>query len=168
MAKLEDKIINDLTGGLVLDTSDSLMADNQLKDSLNLDFDEQGKLKRRRGIVQFGDTKSGIIDESIPFTRQTLGAAPTVHHLMISRAANGTLYRVFGNYTTAEITPVTTIIPIGNMYADFAGAGNLEINGDIIAYTGQAGATFTGCTGIRTTHPAFSEVHQILSLGEQE
>ena len=60
MPKLADKTILDLTGGLILNASDSLMADNQLKDSLNLEFDEQGKLKRRRGIQQFGDTISNI------------------------------------------------------------------------------------------------------------
>ena len=165
MAKLKDFIINDLTGGLVLNESDNVMADNQLKDSLNLEFDENGKLKRRRGIVQFGDTKSGIIDESVVFTRQTLGAAPGTQHLIITRAADGALYRVFGNYLSAAINTATVTVPIRNMYADFTGAGNLEINGDIVAYTAQAGATFTGATGIRATHPIYSEVHQILSLG---
>jgi len=161
--KLNDKIILDLTGGLVLNTSDLVMPDNQLKDSLNLDFDEAGKLKRRRGIFQFGDTKSGIIDESFAYTRRS-GSELYTKQVIIDRAANATLYEVVHTYTTAAITPVSTTINVG-VTTGFAGSGTIEINGDLIAYTGSGATSFTTASGIRVAHPAFSAVHQIISIG---
>jgi len=166
MAKLKDFPILDLTGGLTTDRADNLMENNQLKDSLNLDLDEAGRLKRRRGIQQYGDTASGIIDESFVFTFQTSGSHPLTWHLFVDRATNAKLYRLYGNYTTLDLTTASTVVTIGNMYIDFANpSGTIEINGDLIPYTGVTGNTFTGCSAILKSHPAFSGVYQVVSKG---
>ena len=164
--KLNDKQILDFSGGLILDKSDLTMEDNQLKDSLNCDLDEEGRLKRRRGIQQYGDTGSGIFDNSFFFWRQTAGGTPTCFHLVATRAATSNIYRLQGVYNTAAVAVGDAIITVTGV-GSFAGAGNININGDIIAYTGTAGVTFTGCTGILRAHPAYSFVTQFTDDGAQ-
>jgi len=160
MAKLQDKQILDLAGGLTLDKSDIQLEDNQLKDSLNCDLDETGKLKRRKGIQQYGDTGSGVFDNSFLFWHQTLGAAPTAYHLIATNDTSSNIYKLIGTYTEAAITTATVTITVDTTGL-FAAAGNININGDIIAYTGKTGTTFTGCTGIARAHPAYSFVTQL-------
>lgn len=162
--KLQDFIISNFNGGLVKNKSDLEMARNEFKNTLNLDLDEVGKIKRRKGICQCGDTKSGIFDESFVFLRHTDGQAPMAYHLVIDRASDGTLYRVIENYTTLALTTASTVITMGNI-GGFAASGTVEINGDLIAYTGTSGATLTGVTGILKSHPAYSEVRQLSSIG---
>ena len=164
MAKLRDFVIADGSGGLVTNKSDYEMARNEFKKTLNLDFDERGKFKRRRGIQQWGDTKSGTIDESLFFSISTLGDAPTSYHVMLDRASNATLYRIVGDVVTAAIATSDTVITFRSV-AFFAASGTVEINGDLIAYTGKAGATLTGCTGILKAHAAGSIGNQIISVG---
>ena len=167
--KLKDKQILDLSGGLVLNKSDIQLEDNQLKDSLNCDLDETGKLKRRRGIQQYGDTQSGVFDNSFFFWYKGAAAAPTGYHI-IARPNAGAMttnfYRMVGTYTEAAITTATVTITVDTTGL-FAAAGNININGDIIAYTGKTGTTFTGCTGIARAHPAFSFVTQLRDEGAE-
>lgn len=166
MPKLPDFPITNFSGGLVKNKSDFELQINEFKNTLNLDLDEFGKAKRRRGIVQAGQTVSTPTwDESFVFTRAILGSASYQHHLVIDRASNGTLYRLVGTYNTSAIATADTTITIGSN-ADFSASGTLEINGDLIAYTAKSGTTsFTGVTGIRVAHAAFSHVRQLVSIG---
>src|SRR3990167_8065409 len=101
--KLNDFRVLNFNGGLVRNKSDYEMQRNEFKNTMNLDFDEQGKAKRRRGIQQWGDTKSGIIDASVVFTPTTLGNAEVVYHLVADRANNLTLYQVITSYLTSAL-----------------------------------------------------------------
>ena len=168
MAILADKQILDLTGGLTLDKSDIQLEDNQLKDSLNCDLDETGRLKRRRGIQQYGDDGSGVFDNSFVFWRQTLGAAPTAYHLIATNAATSNIYRLVGTYTEAAVAVGDATITVDTTGL-FAGApgGDININGDIIAYTATGATTFTTCTGIARAHPAYSFVTQLRDEGAE-
>ena len=167
MAKLKDLSIFDLTTGLITNKSDNLMADGELKNSLNYDLEEQGKLKRRRGMQQWGDTKSGIFDDSFLFTRQTAGSAPTTYHLIVDRdGVTSVLYKIISTYATSAIATAATTIVTKNVSSgagDFtSGASqNAEVNGDLFAYTGITSNTLTGVTGT-LAHPAKSLIHQIL------
>lgn len=164
MPKLKNFPILDLTEGLITNRSDNLLSNGELKDSLNYELDEQGRLKRRRGIQQYGDTASGIIDESFVFTFQTLGQSPVTYHLFVDRASDAKLYRLYGNYTTLALTTASTVVTLGNMFTDFS-TGIIEINGDLITAPTISSNTFTGCSGILKAHPAFSGVHQVVSKG---
>jgi len=168
MATLEDKQILDLTGGLTLDKSDIQLEDNQLKDSLNCDLDETGRLKRRRGIQQYGDTGSGVFDNSFLFWLQAAGAAPTAYHIIATNAATSNIYRMVGTYNEIAVAVGDVVITVDTTGL-FAGApgGTININGDLITYTATTGTTFTGCLGITRAHPAYSFVTQLRDEGAE-
>lgn len=166
--KLKDLPIFDLTAGLTANKADVQMENNELKNSLNYDLDELGRIKRRKGIQQWGDTKSGIIDDSILFTLQTAGSAPYTYHLMIDRATNAVLYKIISTYTASTIATGATSIATKNVSSatgDFTSGAtqNAEVNGDLFAYTGITTNTLTGVTGT-LAHPAYSLIHQILTV----
>jgi len=136
--KLRDFPILDLTKGLVTNKADNLLNSGELKNSLNYELDEQGRLKRRRGIQQWGTTQTGIIDDSVAVQINTAGSTPTIHHLMVDRASTSKVYRIDGSYTTAALTTTSTTIAVVSI-GIFAATGTGEINGDIIAYGGKDG-----------------------------
>src|SRR3990167_831634 len=157
--KLNDFIISNFNGGLVTHKSDLEMNKNEFKDTRNLDFDETGKAKRRRGIRLFGavdssTTSSGIVDESMAFSFLSSNTA-FFYHVFADRATNATLYRLVGTYNTSAVATTDTTITVGSTGEFDSASGNIEINGDIIAYTGTTATTFTGCSGILKAHPAY-------------
>ena len=150
--------------GLVRDKSDFEMERNEFKNTLNFDLDEKGRLKRRRGSYQYGDTKAGkIFDDSYVYFDRDSGNQ-IVNHLVVSRESNGVLYRIEHTYLSNAITTATTTIDVPGNGA-FAVSGTIEIEGDLIAYTGNNGTQFTGVTGIRVSHPANAPVSQWVSIG---
>lgn len=166
--KLKDLPIFDLTAGLTTNKADIQMENNELKNSLNYDLDELGRLSRRRGSQQWGDTKSGIFDDSCVFTLQTAGSAPYTYHLLVDRATNAAIYKIISTYTTSTIAAGATTIATKNVSSatgDFTSGAtqNAEVNGDLFAYTGITTNTLTGVTGT-LDHPAYSLIHQILTV----
>jgi len=124
-------------------------------------------LKISRGIQQYGDTGSGVFDNSFLFWRDPrTGAAPTAYHLIVTNAATANMYRLVGTHTLVDITTTDVTITVPSS-VPFDAAGNININGDIIAYTGEGGASFTGCTGITRTHPAYSFITQLVDEGAE-
>lgn len=166
MAKLADFIIQDFTGGLVTDKSDLLMADNELKDALNLEVDEPGRLKRRRGIQRFSDLDPNqILGESFTGTITTLGSSPTLYHLALPSSSNAALFRIYGNFLNGAITTSTTTIALDDGTL-FSNSGAIEIDGDIIDYTGKSTDDLTTVTNIRVAHADRSPVYQAVSAGD--
>lgn len=162
--KLRDYVIENFDGGLVQDKSDFTMDRNEFKNTLNLDLEERGKLKRRRGSYQYGQTVSGkTFDDSYVYITGEL-SAPILHHLVVSRETNGVLYRLEHVYLTAAITTATTTVPVVGT-GTLTATGTVEIEGDLVAYTGVSGTTLTGCTGIRKSHPINAPVTQLASVG---
>ena len=158
--KLKDKIIQDFTGGLVTNKSDQLLQDNELKNSMNLDLDEKGRLKRRRGTQQWGNTAAGILDDSVSVQINTAGSTPIVYHLLVQRASTPKIYYLRGCYNTVAVAvgDATITVISGGVLA--AGGGTVEINGDLIAYTGATATTITLTAVATRAHPAFSAVNQ--------
>ncbi|HEC66360.1 MAG TPA: hypothetical protein ENI23_13820 [bacterium] len=169
MAKINDFEIKDFLGGLVTNKSDFEIARNEFPDTLNMDFEEMGKAKRRRGIMQFGDVKSGkTFDESFLFTPQILGSVPIVYHLVFDRASSGTIFKIAGTYTTAAVAIGDTTINVDRVNTHFAAASAvININGDEINYDGTSATTFTHSAdmSIDKAHPTRSLVQQIVSIG---
>lgn len=162
MAKFLDFVI-DRFNGLVANKSDLEMDRSEFKRLINVDLEEVGKAKRRRGIRQAGDTKSGkTIDNSFIFTRDT-GGSFLSHHLVITREADAVLYNLLGTYTKAAVATTDTVITVGST-GNFAASGTIEIEGDLIAYTGTTATTFTGCSGIRVAHPINVPVQQLVVI----
>lgn len=160
MAKLPDFIINDFSGGLVRNKSDYQMNRNEFKDTLNLDIDERGRAIRRRGIQLWGTPVSGSFSGSTAFVRQTLGGFPYVHHLLFTKGTNAAAYAIFTTRLNLSCSPADSTISVSSTDG-FANSGTIEINGDIISYTGKTNSTFTGCSGIIKTHLNGSPVNQI-------
>src|SRR3990167_7116630 len=108
--KLPDFSILDFNGGLVTDKGNFQLNKNEFVNTLNLDFEEQGRAKRRKGIKQFGDTISGspTIDDS--FFWVSSAASPASRHFVVTRAANGDFHRVQGTYNTVAIAVNATTI----------------------------------------------------------
>ncbi|KKN59599.1 hypothetical protein LCGC14_0540620 [marine sediment metagenome] len=169
MAKIDDFSVESFDGGLVTDKSDFELQRNEFKDTLNMEFEEMGKAKRRRGIMQFGDTKTGkTFDESFIFTPQVLGSVPTALHLVFDRASTGTIFKVAGTYLTSAVAVGDNVINVDRVNTHFAAAtAVININGDDIDYTGKTAETFTGAGGmdIDKAHPNRSLVQQIVSIG---
>lgn len=162
--KLNDFRVTNFSGGLVTNKSDYEMQRNEFKKTHNLDFDEFGEAKRRLGIQQWGDQKSGIIDASFVFSPTTLGNAVVTYHLVADRANNLTLYQVVTSYLTSALASDDTIMVVQNN-SDFSASGSVTINGDQIAYTAKSGTTqLTTVSGQLKSYPAFSAVTQITSF----
>lgn len=167
MAKINDYVINDFSGGLVTNKSDFEMNKNEFVKTLNCDLEERGKLKRRRGMQQVGQALDQVIDDSYSWYQVTLGGAPTHYHFVFGRSSGGAgsdFSRLFSTYlTVAAATTDITLTVADN--GDLAASGSVTINGDVIAYTSKVGATgLAGVTGILTAHPAFSLVNQFTEV----
>ncbi len=167
MAKINDYIINDFSGGLVTNKSDFEMDKNEFVNTLNCDLEERGKLKRRRGMQQVGQALDQVIDDSYSWYQVTLGSAPTHYHFVFGRSSGGAgadFSRLFSTYLTVAAAVADTTLTVADN-ANLAASGSVTINGDVIAYTGKSGGTgLTGVTGILAAHPAFSLVNQFTEV----
>lgn len=170
MAKIASYPILDFSGGIHRNKSYLEFKKNELLDARNIDIDELGRIKVRRGSYQFGDTLTGTLDNSFVFTRLSSGAIPTVSHLVASRASPTVISRIATTRLTANITAgdaTITVVSTSTSDAAFAASGTIEIEGDLIAYTalGGGGTTFTGCTGA-LAHTAGASVHQYTTISQ--
>lgn len=163
MAKLQDYKIQNFDGGLVVNKGDYELNKNEFVNTLNLDLEEKGKVKRRRGIQEYCQTSTQVLGASYSWYQQTAGSPPTHYHFAVGRSVGGAgadLYRVNSTYLTVAAAVGDTTLTVGNN-GGLAASGTLEINGDLIAYTGKSGGTgLTGVSGILVAHPAFSLVNQ--------
>lgn len=165
MARLPPYPIFNWSGGVRNDKSDYTKENSELVDILNYDIDEQGRLKKRLGGFQFGDTESNgddIINSTL-WQFQTLGSTPSSFHIIATNASTSGIYRIVGNRLNGAITTATTTITVISTNL-FDSSGTIEIDGDVITYTGKTGTTFTGCTGISANHADGTAVHQLDAL----
>ena len=134
------------------------MRDNELLDGKNFVLDELGRIVKRFGMQAYGDRTNNFQFAGTFFNANAAGANPVAFY--IADASNN-VYRLVTTNTTNAITTASTTIDI-DAGGDFAASGNVEIEGDIIAYTGLgAGSTsLTGVTGITSNHAAGAPVHQ--------
>jgi hypothetical protein len=163
--KLGDFPIFDFSGGIRRDKSAFAMDKNELLNAQNVEIDEQGRVKVRRGSYQIGDTLSGNLENSFVFVRNVGGSTPAVTFIVNNNASTATLSRLRGaRLTTAITTASTTVVTSdGNQ---FAASGTVEIEGDLIAYTGVSTNTLTGVTGITSSHAVGAPIHQWVTLSQ--
>lgn len=162
--KIRDFEITDFSGGVRTDKSDDQMERNEFKRIINFDIDEKGRLTRRRGIQQAGQTITGVTLINSASIQLHLTSANSVNeHLVIGQGATPNLYGLRGTYLTVAAAVGDTTLTVADNTGIAAGA--IEINGDQIDYTGESGTTgLTGVTGIARAHPAFSLVNQIQTI----
>lgn len=161
--KLNDFAITDFSGGVRNDKSDFDKKDNEVVSMLNFEIDRNGMLKKRRGGHQFGNTATNTIDNSVFWELQTLGAVPTSVHLFNNRDTTSDIYRiVVGTRLNAAVAAGDVTITVISA-ANFAATGTIEIEGDLITYTGKTANTFTGCAGA-LAHDNLTAVNQIAAM----
>lgn len=163
MPIIESYAITNFSGGIRRDKSSLEMKKNELLDARNVLLDDTGRIITRRGSQQIGDTASGNIESSFLWERVVGGSAPSPQLYTANNASTITLNRLIGNRITANVATTDTTITVVST-GNFASSGSIEIDGDLISYTGITGTTFTGCTGITSTHTAGAAVHQWSTL----
>ena len=171
MATISAYPVLDFKGGIRRDKSPLEMDRTELLDARNVEIDELGRVKTRRGSFQYGNTLTGTLDNSFVFTRLVTGGLPTVSQIVASRASPTVLSRVITSRLTTSITPASTTVVVQSTStsdAAFAASGTIEIEGDLIAYTSLNGdgVTFDGVTGITSSHAAGASVHQYVTISQ--
>lgn len=136
---------------------------NELLDARNIEIEEDGRLRVRRGSYQIGDTGSGTIENSFIFYRNVAGSLPTTSFIINNAASAATLSRIRGSRLTVNITSSSITVSVTDA-TQFTASGTIEIEGDLIAYTGVTGNDLTGVTGINSSHNAGAAVHQLAAL----
>ena len=155
--KLPNKAITDFSGGIRKDKSDYQKADNELERVVNFTIDDRGRAKVRGGSHQFGTTLSNTIDNSF-FWEVDTGSGPTRTFLINNRDANADIWQLIGTRITSDITTTTDPIPVDNV-SSLAASGTVEIDGDVITYTGLTGG-LSGTSGISEAHKSGAAVNQ--------
>lgn len=153
--KIPDKAYMDFSGGINRSRSPYILKDNELQRGRNFDIDEQGRIRKRRGSRRFGQNVSGII----AFHNDNIG-----FYAADSTASTTVVYRLYSSTATNDISVGDTSIDKPD--AGFTASGIIEVEGDVISYSaGGNGASFTGVTGITSSHIAGSSINQWQSIG---
>jgi|GEM_PF-2193474 len=165
--------IFNFSGGVRKDKSPLELDKNELFEARNVELDKKGRVTVRRGSQLFGtDTGSDAIIASYVFTRSsTASNTRTTSFLRATNAGANTaaieVLRTTRLTTSVATTDVTITV---SSTTGFDASGTIEIDGDLITYTGLGGGgtTFTGCSGIRVAHstssPGSAAVHQWVPL----
>lgn len=153
------------SGGVRRDKSSQEMDRTELLDARNIEIFEQGKIRTRRGSYQVGQTLSGNIENSFVWERVVAGSTPVNSIYVNNNASVATVSVLRSTRLTSDITPASTTISAVST-SNFSSSGNLEIEGDLIAYTGGGGGggPFTGVTGITSNHSAGASIDQWTTL----
>lgn len=152
-------------GGVRRDKSLFELQKNELLDARNIELDEKGRVKIRRGSFQVGQTLSGTLENSFVWERVVAGSTPVNSIYVNDNASPATIRRLLTDRLTTAITSASTTVVIAGNATNYAANGTIEIEGDLIAYTGNNGSdTFTGVTGIVGNHAAGASVNQWASL----
>lgn len=159
MAFIERYEVLNFNGGIRRDKGIPELQRNELLDARNVDLHDTGRVRTRRGSQQMGQTLSGTIKNAFFGTFTPGGSSPTTALLVNNNASTGVISRLVGARLTANITTATTTIATSSGGV-FAASGTVEIDGDLIAYTGVSGDNLTGVTGIAVSHTAGVAINQ--------
>lgn len=143
----------DFSGGVRRDKSAFELDKNELLDAQNVHITDRGRVESRRGSQQLGDTTSGTIENSFFFVRAVAGTLPTTQFLTNTRDGSTILRRLIRTRLSAAVATSDTTISAVSL-TGFANSGTVEIDGDLISYTGISGNDLTGVTGITFAHEA--------------
>lgn len=162
MPRLNDYPIFDFSGGIRNDLSDFQKKDNEFTLIHNYDIDNVGRLKKRGGGHQVGDTLANDITGSFYWESGVLGSSPVVRHVVAE--SDGDLSYLIGSRLTSAVTSSSTTVSVDDA-TDFASSGDAEIEGDVFSYAGKTGNNLTTVTGLSENHATNAAVHQFTSIG---
>lgn len=159
MDELQDEFYIDFTGGVRNDKSDLTKNVNEIVEVLNFDLRQLGRAEKRRGSHQFGDTHASNIGNSVYWERTALGSTPNTFHIINNNDSPALTRKIVGTRLTAAVSAGDTTITVVST-ALFDSSGDIEIEGDLIAYTAKTATTFTTASGA-LAHDNNNAVHQL-------
>lgn len=166
MATIDSYPVLDFSGGIRRDVGPSELRRNEVLDARNLHLDEKGRVITRLGSQQLGNTLSGTIENSFFFSTVDSGVGSTLYGSLIVNDLNisSTGFNILqGKALTADVAVGDTTISVTST-GTLAASGNVEIEGDLISYTGNTGTSLTGVSGISSSHLSGAPIHQWVTL----
>lgn len=157
MGLIKDKAYMSFDGGIRRDVSPYLLKDNQLVRGRNFELDDQGRIRKRRGSILFGNNLNNIIrfhnDNNGLYAADLEGT-----ELSVWKLASTT-----NNSATTLATTSVAVSPSAQLTAN----GTAEIDGDQFTYTaGGGGATLTvTASSWSETHSGVRAINHWLDLG---
>ena len=135
----------------------------ELLDARNVEIDDRGRIKIRRGSFQVGQTLANTIENSFVWERVVGGSTPINSIYQNDSAGNVYILRT-QRLTTALTTASATIVATSN--SGFSASGTVEIEGDLITYSALVGGTDFTVSGstITVAHAAGASVNQWVAL----
>ena len=166
MAKIASYPVLDFSGGVRRDKSFFDFNKNELAFAQNVEIDERGKIRSRRGSYQFGNTLTSGSNIENSFFFQRSAATPVTQFFCNTNDSTITLYRLLGGRLNTALTTTSTTVELTAAITGLTTApSTIEIEGDLIAYTGGEGtSTLTGVTAITRAHAAGAAVHQWIAV----
>ena len=163
MANIQSYPVLNFSGGVRRDKSSLEMDRTELLDARNVEIDEQGRIKIRRGSFQLGQTLANTIENSFVWERVVGGSTPLNSIYQNDSAGNMHILRT-ARLTTALTTASATIVATSN--SNFSASGTVEIEGDLITYSALVGGTDFTVSGssITVAHAAGASVNQWVAL----
>src|SRR3990167_1221556 len=157
MRPIPDKIYRDFSGGIRRDKSPYDLKDNELQRGRNFEIDDQGRIRKRRGSLQFGQDVANIIN----FHCDANGLFAANYH-----ATQLVVYRLRSSTNDSALTTATSSIAVSPSGQFIAGPSSAEVNGDEFSYgSGGGGSPLATVTGISESHAARSVIQQWVSIG---
>ena len=161
---LPDYTITDYSGGVRTDKATAQLNDNELVFANNVEF-LPGKVFKRYGSRAFGGFAVTPNANEI-FVSGTYNKNLNVF-LLANKNVSGDNGMVYGLVSTAAFSFYSTgVISISGATAGYSSSGQIEIEGNIITYTGKTAGSFTGVTGITTspTHNVGATIKQWVGI----
>lgn len=156
MARLEDFSQFSFAGGIRQDKSVLELGNDELQRGRNFELDERGRIRKRRGGIQVGQTLSDNII--------AMHYDPNGFLVCNDNSSPAVVYKLTSATNRGALTTSSTTIILSSS-TGFAASGNAEIEGDLFSYTGVSGNSLTGVTGLTSSHAAGAAVHQWNSIG---
>lgn len=163
MSKIAAFPITTSTGGIRRDKSLLEIQVNELLDAQNVDIGDRGRVRVRRGSVQVGQTLSGNLENSFMWERVVPGSTPVSGIYLNNDASSASVWRLLTRRVTSDVAVGATTINVTST-TSYSSSGTIEIDGDLIAYTGVTGTSFTGVTGVTVAHSSGASANQWESL----
>src|SRR3990167_189118 len=163
--KLNDYIVQDFSGGQVMNKADHEMNRNEFSRMVNFEIDEKGRAKTRRGYQIFGANAPASTVYGIVFQQW---APLNGVFLVFSSGSNANSYRLKTTSLTDLLTTAETTADVTASAGFLSATNTLEIEGDLVTYTAipGGGVTFTVTAAtILSNHAQGRSVNQWNSAG---
>lgn len=161
--------IRDFRRGRITSVADSLIPENSVSDSLNVNFDT----KIGAGVVRYGTTRLGaaVAANRTPLGLTTFSTVDLNTNLVVgvfSGASNATVYYYNGSWNTSGVTTLSNTAK--NRFANLGGR-IFRTNGVSAMQSSTNGNTWgtTNCIGTSTTHLVglvFRQKNRLLAAGD--